>query len=433
MKRIFLCAICLALMLMGCSGRGPKVASLLGGETEQDPLSAANDAIDNIGYDVRRLDMDLSSENYMALKTDYDNLCQFDIEPSDFAEDQRAEARKVSFRLDSVKQAVAQVLNDNLRYVRQDLVAESDHLVNGVAEYPVYLQRGSKLYIDLNTTGGVTAKLYNVDSRQLVKNYAGKKVVKDSVTINNSAIYLLELTTKGAQYIDLSLRQNVGEVDQLGVRHALRVDTMDCLAKDFRAQKVNGIQMQNLFKEPRKITLRSQGKAFFSGSSRSVVAVQIPAGTTDLLYNFRISTNEGDRSSDGQFCRNMDSTYRRIKFLGLPVYESQGSKSSLLRELLNCNTPVREEDAYCNMYVFKSADQAKKFQDGQNAADLKYDIDRSTMGTQSCNGCISVKGMRTIYLGFENERFRYSNYLWLDVIAVVPHTEYYTLKYRLVD
>jgi hypothetical protein len=42
-----------------------------------------------------------------------------------------------------------------------------------------------------------------------------------------------------------------------------------------------------------------------------------------------------------------------------------------------------------------------------------------------------MKGTRTVYLAFENERMRYTNYLWVEVVAVVPTTEYYTTKYTI--
>ena len=57
--------------------------------------------------------------------------------------------------------------------------------------------------------------------------------------------------------------------------------------------------------------------------------------------------------------------------------------------------------------------------------------DYSTIGTQSCHGRVPVKGEKTIYLAFENERMRYTNYLWVDVEAVVPQTVYYTTKYSI--
>ena len=117
--------------------------------------------------------------------------------------------------------------------------------------------------------------------------------------------------------------------------------------------------------------------------------------------------------------------------LGLPVYESTKS-SGILNMILDDNRPIRDEDAYCNMYVFRNQSQAKKFQDGTHAASaLTYDVDYSTLGTQSCNGRIPVNGSKTIYLGFENERMRYTNYLWVEAVAVIPTTIYHKEKYTI--
>ena len=100
--------------------------------------------------------------------------------------------------------------------------------------------------------------------------------------------------------------------------------------------------------------------------------------------------------------------------------------------LLDDNRPLREEDAYCNMYLFRSQAEAKKFQDGTaSASSLKYDVDCSTVGTQSCNGRLPVNGASRLYLGFENVRVRYTNYLWVEAVAVVPTTEYYRTKYTI--
>ena len=206
---------------------------------------------------------------------------------------------------------------------------------------------------------------------------------------------------------------------------------MECGKGSVGAVAVPGIAMRKCFEEPRKFTLRGQIKAAFSGNAQALVAVTVPAGATDILYSMRIATSEQDRSDDGQFHDNLTRSYKRIKFLGLPLYE-KSSSNGLLNTLLDDNRPIREEDAYCNMYVFRNKTQAKKFQDGtKTAAGLDYDVDYSTLGTQSCNGRIPVNGAKTIYLGFENERMRYTNYLWVEVEAVVPETVYYTTKYSI--
>ncbi len=71
------------------------------------------------------------------------------------------------------------------------------------------------------------------------------------------------------------------------------------------------------------------------------------------------------------------------------------------------------------------------FQDGMGVSTLKYNIDYSTLGTQSCNGRIPTMGLKTIYLGFENERMRYANYLWIEAVSAVPNTEYFKEKYSV--
>ena len=83
------------------------------------------------------------------------------------------------------------------------------------------------------------------------------------------------------------------------------------------------------------------------------------------------------------------------------------------------------------MYVFKSASDARKFQDKKPINTLKYNLDYSMVGTQSCNGCIPVKGLKTLYLGFENEKMTSSVYLWLEAISAVKTSEYFREKYRV--
>lgn len=198
-----------------------------------------------------------------------------------------------------------------------------------------------------------------------------------------------------------------------------------CGKNDEGATAVETIKMVNIFTEARKFTLRGQLKASLSGASRAIVAMPVPAGATEVLYSLRISTSEQKRFSDGKFYDELGHSYRRIDVFNIPVYKST-RRSGIIDMILDDNRPVSEEDAYCNMYVFRKDGDAKKFQDGGVAiSNLDYDVAYSTLGTQSCNGCIPVNGGKTIYLAFENERMRYANYLWVEAVAVIPTTEYY--------
>lgn len=311
----------------------------------------------------------------------------------------------------------------SLLNLREQLLTERTY-------YPVYLKKGETLYCKIESSSTLTAKLYNADTERLIKSYQRSKIT-DSLTIANTGIYLLEVVPQGKLYASVSLGFRPTESADIYNRPAICTEQVECKKGDLGAVGVPGIVMRKCFEEPRKFTLRGQIKAAFSGNAKALVAVQVPAGATDILYSMRIATSESSRSEDGKFHDNLTRSYKRIKFLGLPLYEKTTS-NGLLNTLLDDNRPVREEDAYCNMYVFRNQSQAKQFQDGTKSASLlNYDVDYSTVGTQSCNGRIPTKGAKTIYLAFENERMRYTNYLWVEVEAVVPNTVYYRTKYSV--
>ncbi len=311
-----------------------------------------------------------------------------------------------------------------------NLLNLSEQLLTERTYYPVYLKKGEKLYCKIESSYALTAKLYNADTERLIKSYQRNKII-DSLTIANTGIYLLEVIPQGKLYANVSLGFRPAESVDIYNRPAICTEQVECKKGDLGAVGVPGIVMRKCFEEPRKFTLRGQIKAAFSGNAKALVAVQVPAGTTDILYSMRIATSESSRSEDGKFHDNLTRSYKRIKFLGLPLYEKTTS-NGLLNTLLDDNRPIREEDAYCNMYVFRNQSQAKRFQDGTKAvALLNYDVDYSAVGTQSCNGRIPTKGAKTIYLAFENERMRYTNYIWVEVEAVVPNTVYYRTKYSI--
>ncbi|MCF0207681.1 MAG: hypothetical protein HUK15_09665, partial [Bacteroidales bacterium] len=392
-------------------------------ERSEDMILEATDA-------MRHLNLTHSSKDLMVLATLVENM-EFDL--TSFAEtsEERKLARRQQYKVDSIRQILTLAVESNLATVRKSLASASDELIEETKTYPCYLVKGSTLFLSMETSGSVTVKVHNADSRTTLKTYAGKKKINDSIAIKNGAIYLVEFIPNGNAYIDMKIEQSAPTIEELNKKYTIKKETIEAKAGDFLARKVNGIKTQNMFEEPKKLTLRSQGKAFFSGSARSVATLNVPSGMTDVLYNLRISLSETSKSSDGRFCDNVNSTYSRIKFLGLPIYERQGSSSSLLRELLNANPPDREEEAYCSVYVFTNAEQAKKFQDGVSVSDLKYNIDLSAIGTQSRNDRIPTKGQKTIYLGFENERFLNGVYLWLEAVGTMPVTEYYKDKYTV--
>lgn len=365
----------------------------------------------------------LSSEQLLSL-CKLNNQLVFDYDPTMMDSAANAQCAALSKQIRNLHKSVAALAAEQAPKMIVPVYDKEQELLESTQNYPIYLEQGEKMLYTIEMEKAADVRIYNADSHKLLKSYTGRTQISDSIDIAFRAIYLIQVVSKGRQYANIKVDYRTTDINRLsGTKHV--TETQEEAKKgDFLAYSVPGIKMVNLFEEPRKFTLRGQLKAAFSGSYRAIVALQVPAGATDVLYSLRISTNESNKSTDGDFYRDMETSYRRIKVLGLPIYESHRG-SGLIATLLGENVPPREEDAYINMYVFYNAAQAKKFQDDAAPTKLSYNVDYSTMGTQSYNGRIPSKGYKTIYLGFLNERMRYNNYVWLEALSAVPHTEYF--------
>lgn len=340
-----------------------------------------------------------------------------------------AKCEELQQRLERLQDDIYATVSNHLSELYVPVVENIDYLVEKNVVFPVYLKRGEKLYVNIKCKNPATVKVYNYDLRSTVKTISKQTKFNFNVEIENSAIYLVEYNPGNAQYADINIAYTAKNIEGL-TPTIVKERTVEAKKGDFLAWSTPGIEMIKIFDEPRKFTLRGQLKAAFSGTYRGIVPIQVPAGATDILYSMRISTNEADRSSDGEFGENMNTSYRKVKMLGLPVYESNKS-SGIIKTILGDYTPLREEDAYINMYVFNSASHAKKFNDRNTNGNIIYDINHSIMGMQSSTGRIPVKGKSVIYLGFENERTRYANYVWVEVLASKPIKEYFKTEYYL--
>ena len=407
-----------------------------GGSSNGNPMSAAqlaeyNETVAKVQQVENLLDVvpNMEADDILQLSHLADQLCYtYNAEGLDSASIDNCQA--LQQRIEQLKQTIHQTIKDNLHNIPISVVNDDDCLVEKKTAYPVYLKRGEKLHVNIKTKRSATLKVYNYNSHSTLKTLTDKTAFNFDMEIENTAIYLVELNPgTSSQYASIHITYTTNHLDRL-TPVTVNERTVEAKSGDFRVWSVKGIKMTPILDEPRKFTLRGQLKTMFSGSYRGLVAIEVPAGSTDILYRMRISTNEADRSSDGEFKDNMNASYRKIKSLGLPVYESTRS-SGILKTILGEYTPLREEDAYINMFVFGSSSQAKKFQDDKPTNQLSYDVNSSIMGMQSSNGRIPVKGRSVIYLGFENERMRYNNYVWIEVLASKPINEYFKTEYYI--
>ena len=430
MKKYLIITFVAVFFITGCRNSETDKSIQVSSDKIESAYKQSVSDIEDINRAIKDYCISHSSDDYMRIYDLLEDL-SFEYRDSVILSEDRHKYIKQKHTVDSLKRAVDRFLKNEIHNIKTTIVEKKDYLINDAAVYPIYMKKGVKLYIDQSMQGNKTINFYNADTKKLLKSYKAKNVIHDSIVIENSAIYLWEIKPTSSQYLDLTLKQSANNIEDLTDKHTISVEKVDASANDFRANKYNTIDLLNVLEEPRKITLRSYLKSAFSGNHRSIVAIQIPKNANDIAFNLRISTDKQDRSEDGKFFNNTRDSYRKIKFLGLPVYESTGSKSSIIRELLNLNKPDREEDAYCNIYVFTNPTMARRFQNKDVITNLKYNVDYSMIGTQSCNGRIPCKGLKTIYLGFENERYLATVYLWLEVIATVPTIKYSMEKYSL--
>ena len=422
--KIHLIILLVLVVLCGCTG----------GTGSKSPVDEYNEVfrrVQELERIVETADWNIFSADELQEMHTIGKDLYYDYNPMEMTSEQVNACEALKTRVKNLREQILSKSGEVIENFEVTVFNLSDTLIEGAQVYPVYLQKGEILNVVARSQQTFTLKVSNANSRSVLTTFAGRTLVEHNMEIMNSAIYLVEIIPTKAQYLDLEVKYQIADISRLTSPTTIKQEQVECAKGDFGAKGVPGLAMHKCFEEPRKFTLRGQLKAAFSGNSKALVAVQVPAGTTDILYSMRIATSEDSRPEDGEFHDNLSRSYTRIKFLGLPLYE-KSSSNGLLNTLLDDNRPIRDEDAYCNMYVFRNQTQAKHFQDGTKPiSQLSYDVDYSTVGTQSSNGRIPTKGLKTIYLGFENERMRYTNYLWVEVEAIVPNTVYYRKKYSV--
>lgn len=409
-------------------------------DKSNETVSEFNETLEYIKILEKRI-QDCANMNIQDLLSLRDSIQNFDYDynPLGMTESEMKASENLKRRVTELKEKADEEVSRAISTAYYEVFHDPDILVEQIMAWPVHLERGDVLYYKIEVQNPSTVKLYNVDAKQTLRTYTNSLMVSDSLVIKNKGIYLVELNPgnlDNTQYADIDIKFRGKDLNRYSRIKEVFEEKVPSKSSAFRVSTNMGLDIKPIFDEPRKFTLSSNFKSFLSTAAKSIalVPVKVPAGATDVLYNLRISTSEQDQSSDGEFFSITTNKYESIRFKDDDKESSKnkqfGVKLDFINSLLDANRPIKEEDAYCNMYVFRDQGQAKQFQDEiKPASQLSYDTDWSMLGTQSCSGRIPVKGPCTIYLAFQNERLRYSNYIWVEVLALTPVTEYYTTHY----
>ena len=425
--------LCILLTCAGCGQGNKKDAKL-------DKISE----LEQMKYDNISQKLDLLCSKAQSAHTDLDlqaiytelSQIEYDYNPNGMGERAQQKCQELKERLAVLQASPSSLLpssqtaptytvaSESTSFSGKGLISRRHMKVDAVKRYPYYFKAQDQLRISLTPHGSALVSLFDINHQKRLKQWHVQGTLEEQVTMPSDGIYMIELRPDGGELIaDIALSYEGVDNDK---RPRVSERTVSCKQGDFLAEATESVRVSPVFKEPKKVGLRGNLKSIFSGKSRALISVPVPAGSDAILYSLRISTNEKTAPSDGKFADNLSLASKQIKLLGIKVYEKRTISSSVIDRLLFNTRPAREEDAFCNMYILTDATQAKKFQDETaSSGHYKYDVEQSQMGTQSCNGELKPKGRKTIYLGFENERMRYDNYIWLEV-ASLAHTKEYS-------
>lgn len=128
-----------------------------------------------------------------------------------------------------VKVSIAQQIDLSVRQGYWYLVNKPEELLTEKTEYPVYLERGEKLFVDITTEKPADIRIYNVKSHQLMRSYIGKSRVKDSLAISFSYVYVVEINPRIRQYASIELTYHPNSIDRLS--HPKQVTTKQVKVK----------------------------------------------------------------------------------------------------------------------------------------------------------------------------------------------------------
>jgi len=120
------------------------------------------------------------------------------------------------------------------------------------------------------------------------------------------------------------------------------------------------------------------------------------------------------------------------------LWESEGTGTSLSREILNVLfPPLKDEDYTLNVFFFDKDKEIKKFlrypgKENTNTSAFEYDINNSALSTQSRVGLIKKPRSGFSYIGLQSTSTFTNTYAWLDVVALSEKSFEYEIRYRII-
>ena len=128
--------------------------------------------------------------------------------------------------------------------------------------YPVYLQKGEKLRWNITASKPISVQVCNADSRSVLKTYKGKSIVQDSLIVENSAIYFIDINPMGTQYIEFEINYKVNDMSHLGNATPIKVEQVMVDRGEIVIYDLNGMRIIDVQELKRGVYIVNGKKQF---------------------------------------------------------------------------------------------------------------------------------------------------------------------------
>ena len=137
----------------------------------------------------------------------------YDYNPMDLTPEQVALCEKLKERVNKLRNDIIILTTNEIKNFKVTPWHHDELLLSQPQTYPVYLQKGEKLRWNITASKPISVQVCNADSRSVLKTYNGKSIVQDSLIVENSAIYFIDINPMGTQYIEFEINYKVNDKD----------------------------------------------------------------------------------------------------------------------------------------------------------------------------------------------------------------------------
>lgn len=234
-------------------------------------------------------------------------------------------------------------------------------------------------------------------------------------------------------YFNLSVERRPYSLENKFAKCEIKTDSIESNKKLVGYEQGTRLKYEKVFNEPKKFVVSKS--LSFSGESKVYAAIELPPNTVEFIYTLRISGDSDKLKEDGTLYNQVDKSYRKIKMLGLPIWESEGSQTSLTREILNSIFKPKVDHYALNIFFFDREKEIKKFinySGSDYASAFAYDINNSAISSESRTGLVKKPKSGYSYIGLQTTSTFSDTYAWLDAVALYEVKYYYKLKRKLI-